>query len=210
MIVNGVFNYINTDRYVAALEKGVTFVSSLYVFQECSNAPNDLTGYKPKLVVRKKLNPDRPLPVPPRSYVIDWTSGTTETVTHNLNTKDLEVSVYNIATGASILISDIVRPTVNSVVLSVPDEPTGSGYKIVIFAAMPQVALVNESTEIIFECTLENNRAELQADRGIINFIVSAEDTELFPEGMFVYEITVTSIENIIFRLAYGKFQIMA
>lgn len=122
MFINDVFNFINTDRYSGALEKGITFIANCYVYQECSNLPDNLTDYRPRLEV---------------------------------------------------------KPT---------------------FA----------SDEIILECTLDNNRVELQPERGIVNFIVSAEDTLDLPVGMFTYEITITSIENIVFRLAYGKFQIVA
>jgi hypothetical protein len=122
MYTNDVFNFINTDRYSGALEKGITFIANCYVYQECSNLPNNLADYRPRLEV---------------------------------------------------------KPTF-------------------------------DSEEIILECTIDNDRAELQADRGIVNFIVSASDTIDLPVGMFTYEITITSIENIVFRLAYGKFQIVA
>ena len=122
MFTNEIFNFVNTDRYSAALEKGITFVANCYVYQECSNIPDDLTGYQPKLEVKPSF----------------------------------------------------------------------------------------DSNEIIFECTLDNDRAELQSDRGIINFILSAEDTMALPVGMFTYEITIKSIDDMVFRLAYGKFQIVA
>jgi hypothetical protein len=122
MYTNDVFNFINTDRYSGALEKGITFVANCYVYQECSNLPDNLTGYLPRLEV---------------------------------------------------------KPT---------------------FA----------SEEIILECTIDNDRAELQAGRGIINFIVSAEDTLDLPVGMFTYEITIKSLDDLVFRLSYGKFQIVA
>jgi hypothetical protein len=120
MITNDVFNFINTDRYSGAAEIGVTFFTSVYVYQICSNLPDNLFGYKPKLVIKDDCC----------------------------------------------------------------------------------------STNIIAECTLENNRAQLQVDRGIINFIVEANDTLLWPLGMFYYEITIESADNLIFRLAHGKFQI--
>jgi hypothetical protein len=122
MITNDVFNFINTDRYSAALEKGVTFIASAYIYELCSSLPNDLSEYTAKLEVKE-------------SYA----------------------------------------------------------------------SLTN-----IFQCTLDNNRVEIQPDRGVINFIVSAEDTELLPVGRFVYEITITSIENIVYRLVRGKFDIVS
>lgn len=122
MYTNEVFNFINTDRYSGALEKGITFIANAYVYQLCSNLPDDLTGYTAKLEVKETYASELP----------------------------------------------------------------------------------------IFECTLDNNRVEIQPERGIINFIVSAEDTEDLPVGMFVYEITITSLDDIVFRLCYGKFQIVA
>lgn len=122
MYTNDVFNFVNTDRYSGALEKGITFIANCYVYQLCSNLPNDLTDYYPRLVIKESF-----------------------------------------ADAANIV-----------------------------------------------ECTLDNDRVELQGDRGIINFIISAEDTEALPVGRFVYEITITSLDDIVFRLAYGKMEIVA
>ena len=121
MIENDTFNFIDTDRYSAALEKGVTFIVSAYIYELCSSLPNDLSEYTAKLEVKP-------------SYA----------------------------------------------------------------------SLTN-----IFQCTLDNNRVEIQPDRGVINFIVSAEDTESLPVGRFVYEITITSVEDIVYRLVRGKFDIV-
>lgn len=121
MVTSSVFNFINTDRYSGAAQKGVTFTTSCYVYQVCSSLPDDLNNYRPRLVVRDTF----------------------------------------------------CSPT------------------------------------IIVDCTLDNDRAELQGDRGIVNFIISAEDTALLPAGMFVYEITITSLDDLVFRLAYGKFEVM-
>jgi hypothetical protein len=121
MIENDTFNFINTDRYNAALEKGITFIASAYIYELCSSLPNDLSEYAAKFEVKE-------------SYA----------------------------------------------------------------------SLTN-----IFQCTLDNDRVEIQSDRGVINFILSAEDTESLPVGRFVYEITITSIEDIVFRLARGKFDIV-
>lgn len=121
LLSNDVFDFINCDRYSAACQKGVTFATSLYVYQSCNNLPNNLNNYSAKLVVRP--------------------------------------------------------------------EPG--------------------SIEIIVECTVENGRVEVQGDRGIIDFYISAADTAQLEPGMFVYEITITSLDDLVFRLAFGKFQIL-
>jgi len=117
-----VFNFTNTDRYQAAMERGVTFGASCYIYQSCDNLPNDLTGFLPRFVVKECLN----------------------------------------------------------------------------------------DADFIFECTIANGRASLEATDGIIYFTVSAEDTMDFEPGMYEYQITITGPTGMVFRLAMGKFQIMA
>lgn len=118
---NDVFNYVDCDRYSGALQKGVTFLTTLYVYQSCSNLPNDLSGYTAKLVVRESVG----------------------------------------------------------------------------------------SSTIIFECNELNGRASIDPTKGLVNFSVSAEDSLLFDAGNYVFEATVTSDDNNVFRLAYGRFQIL-
>lgn len=120
MISNDTFNFINTDRYSGALQQGITFLTSCYVFESCSDLPNDLTGYLPKFGIQETFG--------------------------------------------------------------------SPGY--------------------IAECTIANGRAELLPDRGIINFQISATDTAELPVGMWVYEITITSSDGIVYRLAFGQFEI--
>jgi len=121
MITNDVFNYINTDRYSAAAQRGVTFISSIYTYQQCDNRPNNLFGFLPFLTIKKNF----------------------------------------------------------------------------------------ETEDKIIECSIANGRAEINAERGLINFIISAADTNTLPIGMFIHEITLLSADNLVFRLAYGKFQVM-
>ena len=121
MITNDVFNYINTDRYSAAAQRGVTFITSIYTYQQCNNRPNNLFGYRPFFTVKQNF----------------------------------------------------------------------------------------ETEDKIVECALANDRAEMDAPRGLINFIISSADTQTLPLGTFVYEITIVSDDDLVFRLAYGKFQVM-
>lgn len=121
MITNDVFNFINTDRYSAAAQRGVTFISTIYTYQQCDNKPNNLFGYRPLLTVKENF----------------------------------------------------------------------------------------ETEDKIIECSIANGRAEIDAPRGLINFIISAADTQTLPLGMFVYEITLVSADDLVFRLCFGKFQVM-
>lgn len=118
---NDVFNYVDCDRYSGALQKGVTFLTTLYVYQSCDNLPNNLTGYTAKLVVK--------------------------------------------------------------------DQPG---------------ALTS-----IFECTELNGRASIEPTKGLVHFQVSAADSLLFEAGNYVFEATVTSADDLVYRLAFGRFQIL-
>lgn len=53
---NEVFNFTNTDRYQAAMQRGITFGATCFVYQSCSQLPNNLNGYQPRLVVKACLN----------------------------------------------------------------------------------------------------------------------------------------------------------
>jgi hypothetical protein len=76
------------------------------------------------------------------AMVDSWTSGIEKIVTHNLGTRDVEVSVYDIATGATIVISDVIRNSNSTVTLIAPIAPSGLGYKVIVFAAGSYGALV--------------------------------------------------------------------
>lgn len=58
--------------------------------------------------------------------------GTSKAVTHSLGTTDVTVTVYEIDTGATILVDSVVRTTTNVVTLTSSSAPTGSGWKVVI------------------------------------------------------------------------------
>ena len=63
----------------------------------------------------------------------NWTSGTAKVFTHNLNTKDVDVIVWDNDTDEKILGFDsIVTTTVNSVTITSSEAPTGSGWRVII------------------------------------------------------------------------------
>lgn len=64
-----------------------------------------------------------------------WSSGTTFTFAHNLNSLDIQVSVYDLNTEANIELDSIVRTDNNHVQLTASAAPTGSGWRVVVFAA---------------------------------------------------------------------------
>lgn len=113
-----VFHYIDTDRFKAALKRGVDFNSSIYVYEKCSTNPNNLTGFSPLLVVK--------------------------------NSQNLE----------------------------------------------------------ILSCSFNNGRASIDLDQARITFAIPAHDTAVLPLGFYDYEILITSLDNISYRLAYGRFEI--
>jgi hypothetical protein len=56
----------------------------------------------------------------------------TKAITHSLNTLDISVTIYDIDSGADILIQSIVRTDVNTVTLTASEAPTGSGWRVLI------------------------------------------------------------------------------
>lgn len=74
------------------------------------------------------------LSVATSSFVASWTTGTTQTFTHNLNTLDIIVQVYDIATGSTILVDTTTRASVNTVTLTVPTAPSGAGWRVVVLS----------------------------------------------------------------------------
>jgi hypothetical protein len=65
-------------------------------------------------------------------YAVDLTgSSTSYTITHNLNTKDVVVEVYENATGETVY-TDVVRTSVNVVTVGFAVAPTSDQYRVVI------------------------------------------------------------------------------
>ena len=59
------------------------------------------------------------------------TSATSYTVTHNLGTLDVHVQVYEVATGAEVMV-DNLRATTNTVTITFAVAPTANAYRVVV------------------------------------------------------------------------------
>lgn len=70
------------------------------------------------------------------SYSVDWVTadGLTKAVTHNLNSLDVLVQVYDKSDGSSILIDNTLRNGVNTLSLSSSQAPGASGWKVLVLA----------------------------------------------------------------------------
>jgi hypothetical protein len=66
------------------------------------------------------------------SFVTTWTTGSTFEVTHNLNSRDLLIQLYDVDTFEDILIDSIKRTTLNTIDLTASVPPTGSGWRVLI------------------------------------------------------------------------------
>lgn len=66
------------------------------------------------------------------SYATDWTSGTSITATHNLDSRDVIVQVFDNSTNETVQLDSVVRDTVNTVVLTASTAPSGVGLRILI------------------------------------------------------------------------------
>jgi len=66
------------------------------------------------------------------SFATTWTAGTTFEVTHNLNSRDLLIQLYDVDTFEDILIDSIKRTTLNTIDLTASVPPTGSGWRVLI------------------------------------------------------------------------------
>lgn len=75
------------------------------------------------------------------SYAADWTSGTSITLTHGLNSEDITINIYDKDTKREILVDEINRgdttlptplDTTTKVTLTASQAPTGSGWRVVV------------------------------------------------------------------------------
>lgn len=66
-------------------------------------------------------------------YSETWLLGTSVTITHSLDSKDVMVQIYDVATGDTILIDQISRPTVNTIDLVASEAPTAvTGWRVLV------------------------------------------------------------------------------
>lgn len=66
------------------------------------------------------------------TYKVEWTSGSSITLNHNLGTSDVHVSVWDLSTGEPVYFDDVDRTTsVNSLTLSVPSD-ISPNYRVVL------------------------------------------------------------------------------
>jgi len=61
-----------------------------------------------------------------------WSSGTTLTIAHNLNTTDIIVSVRETSSGEMVMMSSVVVVDVNNVSLTASDSPPAGGWRVVV------------------------------------------------------------------------------
>lgn len=72
------------------------------------------------------------------SYAANWTSGTSITLTHGLNTEDISINLYDISTREEIQVDSIVRGDglggsyTTKVTLTSSVVPTGSGWRVIV------------------------------------------------------------------------------
>lgn len=66
------------------------------------------------------------------SYATTWTANTTLEVTHNLNSRDVIVQLFDVDTFEDILIHSVKRTTVNTLDLTASVPPTGSGWRVLV------------------------------------------------------------------------------
>jgi hypothetical protein len=69
------------------------------------------------------------------SYSTDWTSGTTKTVTHNLGTRLVNVTLYDNTTYETLMVDSEIRTDTNTLDLTSSEAPSGSGWKVLVSKA---------------------------------------------------------------------------
>jgi Head domain of trimeric autotransporter adhesin len=66
-----------------------------------------------------------------------WTTGmgSSATFTHSLGTEDVEVTVYDLATGATVGVNPVVRSSINQVTVAASSAPPAGGWRVLVFSA---------------------------------------------------------------------------
>lgn len=80
----------------------------------------------------KKIQVSDLLDMSGASFAADWTSGTSISLTHGLNSRDILIEVYDKNTYETIIVDSIVRTTLNVVDLTSSVAPTGLGWRVII------------------------------------------------------------------------------
>lgn len=65
-------------------------------------------------------------------YSTTWLSGTTKAVTHNLNTRNVLVEVYDNTTYETVYVDSVIRTDLNTITLTASASPTGAGLTILV------------------------------------------------------------------------------
>lgn len=73
------------------------------------------------------------------SYVTTWNAidGHAKPITHNLDTLDVMIQVYDLEDGQTIEVDQIIRVSTNSVFLSASEAPNATGWRVLITAVIP-------------------------------------------------------------------------
>lgn len=70
-------------------------------------------------------------------FKINWTTGDTSVfaVTHNHGTKDISVEIYDIVSGETIYIDNIVRTSNSVVTLTASEAPPATSWRVIVYAS---------------------------------------------------------------------------
>lgn len=71
------------------------------------------------------------------SYSVDWpqAAGGTFSLTHNLNTEDVTVQVFDVASGTTVFPDSITRTSLNDITIVSSETPGPSGWRVVVLSA---------------------------------------------------------------------------
>lgn len=79
-------DFVETECTDLAMNKGVTFIVDCLVYQECNNAPDDLTGYTARILVYDEIETNVVIDIPGsinpfKKGIINFQVSATETAT---------------------------------------------------------------------------------------------------------------------------------
>jgi hypothetical protein len=80
----------------------------------------------------KKVTLSAILTLSGNGYSTTWTSGTIKSVTHNLNSRDVLVEVYDNTTYETVILDSVVRTDVNTITLTASSAPSGAGLTVLV------------------------------------------------------------------------------